>query len=175
MTKTNLPETLDNPGDRCYNGYRNQEREDKIMKAYNLTPITCGKPADAKEWAVCNHYGIQRVAHDSKPYNEASDVDTGDKHISVKSAKFTLMAGSLCQGLTEFDDIWNLYESTTHSNLAAYVTADFKAYEMDMAEFKEFVYKFCRVERESAKNGGTCKIRCRTESKALLAWLEARA
>lgn len=144
------------------------------MKTYNLIPVEAKKIADAKEWAVCKHYGIERVAHDAKAYNKASDVDTGDKHISVKSAKFTLMAGSLCEGLTEFDDIWNLYETNTHSNCAVYVTEDFKGYEMNMAEFKEFVYKFCRVERESAKNGGACKIRCRSESKALIAWLNAK-
>lgn len=144
------------------------------MTTYNLIPVEAKKIADAKEWAVCKHYGIERVAHDAKAYDKASDVDAGEKQISVKSAKFTLMAGSLCKGLTEFDAIWNLYATTTHSNYAVYVTEDFVGYEMDMAEFKEFVYKFCTVQRESSKNGGACKIRCRSESKALIAWLNER-
>lgn len=164
---------LDRPDDRCYNKTI-KRTGDKKMTVYNLAPVAAKKPADAKEWSVCKYYGIERVSHDAKPYNEASDVDAGLKQISVKSAKFTLMAGSLCNGLTEFDDIWNLYEATTHSNYAVYVTEDFKGYEMTMAEFKEFVYKFCRVERESAKNGGACKIRCRSESKALIAWLNEK-
>ena len=66
------------------------------MKTYNLIPVEAKKPSDAKEWAVCRYYGIERVSHDSKPYNVASDVDLGEKRISVKSEKFTLMAGSLC-------------------------------------------------------------------------------
>ena len=144
------------------------------MKTYNLIPVEAKKPADAKEWAVCRYYGIERVSHDSKPYNVASDVDLGEKRISVKSEKFTLMAGSLCNGYTDFDDIWNWYEATTHSNCATYVTKDFKAYEMTIPEFKQFVYQFCTVQKESQKNGGTSKIRCRTETKALLDWLESR-
>jgi len=144
------------------------------MTTYRLAPVTARKPADAKEWAVCAHYDIQRCTHDAKAYDKASDVETADKRISVKSAKFTLMAGSLCEGLTEFDDIWNLYASRTHSDTFAYVTEDFTAYEMDMNEFKAFVYQFCRVERESQKNGGACKIRCRSESQALLKWFQDR-
>lgn len=145
------------------------------MIKYNLNRVEANKIADAKEWSVARHYGITRTAHDSKPYNVASDVETGDKNISVKSSKFTLMSGSFCKGLSTMDEIWTLYETTTHSDTVAYVTEDFDAYEMTITEFKVFVYTFCSVQKESAKNGGTCKIRCRAETKKMVEWLQARA
>ena len=46
-----------------------------------------------------------------------------------------------------------------------------ECYEMNLPEFKQFVYAFCHTERESEKNGGAMKIRCRKESKKMLAWL----
>lgn len=146
------------------------------MTTYNFAPATTPKNHGiAVEWGICNHYGIKRVAHDSAAYDKDSDVNVGGKHMSVKASKFTLMSGSLCEGLTEFDAIWNLYESKVHSNTFVYGTQDGRAFEMDMDEFKQFVYKFCTVQKESAKNGGASKIRCRAESKKMLAWLEARA
>ena len=145
------------------------------MTRYNLNRVNADKIADAKEWSVALHYGITRVAHDSKPYNVASDVETGKKNISVKSSKFTLMSGSFCKGLSTMDEIWTLYENTTHSDTFAYVTEDFSAYEMNIEEFKTFVYTFCTVQRECAKNGGACKIRCRAETKKMVEWLQARA
>ena len=130
----------------------------------------------AREWALCAHYMVKRVKHDSLAYDKGSDLDTADgKHISIKASAFTLMAGNLCEGLETFDGIWNLYETRVHSDTFAYVTADFTVYEMNIEEFKRFVYAFCKLERESEKNGGALKIRCRKESGKMLRWLNDMA
>lgn len=148
------------------------------MKAINIqqfAPTNAKNNGDRREWAVCSYVGIERTKHDSKAYDKDSDVNVGDRHISIKASKFTLMSGTLCEGLTEFDAIWNLYVTKKHSNEWCYMTEDFTAYFMTEAEFKEFVYRFCKVEKDSQKNGGHSKIRCREETKEMLRWLEARA
>lgn len=146
-----------------------------VINLNRFAPTTDCKPADRKEWAVCGYAGITRTKHDSAAYDKDSDVNFGTRHISVKSSGFSLMAGSLCEGLTEFDAIWDLYETKAHSNEWCYVTADFTGYFMDREEFKSFVYSFCTTEKESAKNGGAVKIRCRKETAKMLRWLEERA
>ena len=141
------------------------------MLCYKTKPIDAKTAGDAREWAVCIHYNVERSAHNSESYDKNSDLNTADgKHISIKSNAFTLMSGSLCNGLTDFDSIWNLYEKNVHSDTFAYVTADFTVYEMNLNEFKNFVYSFCGLERESEKNGGAMKIRCKKESKKMLRW-----
>lgn len=141
------------------------------MTTTTLTRVSAKNEGDAREWSVCAYMGVERSLHDSKAYDKDSDCVCGDMRISVKASAFTLMAGSLCEGLTDFDSIWNLYESKTHSNTFAYVTKDFIMYMMNLAEFKRFVYEFCGLERESEKNGGALKIRCRKESGKMLKWL----
>ncbi len=125
----------------------------------------------AREWALCHYYKVERTAHDSLAYDKGSDLDAAGKHISVKASAFTLMRGNLCERLESFDDIWNLYESRVHSDTFDYVTADYIVYEMNLNEFKQFVYKFAHTERESEKNGGQMKIRLRKESGKMLQWL----
>jgi len=143
------------------------------MTTYFAAPAAIAKSkADTKEWAVAAHYNVKRTKHDSDSCINNADVVAGDKRISVKSARFSLLSASLCAGLTDFDAIWNHFEAIDNANVYAYVTEDFNVYEMNAAEFKAFVYKFCGLDRESAKNGGGVKIRCRSESKALLKWLE---
>ena len=139
----------------------------------NLTDTV--KLSDAAEWALCREYGIERNAHDSSAYDKNSDVNAGDVRISVKTSAFTLMAGSLCEGRDTFDGIWNLYAEKVHSNQFAYVSLTGVCFMMNLDEFKQFVYSFCRLERESEKNGGALKIRCRKESGKMLKWLEERA
>lgn len=145
------------------------------MTSTVLTPISAKNPGDAREWSVCAHMGVARSTHDSKAYDRDSDCICGAMRISVKASAFTLMSGSLCEGLTDFDSIWNLYERKTHSNTFVYVTKDFVMYMMTLAEFKRFVYAFCKLENESSKNGGALKIRCRKESGKMLKWLADRA
>ena len=144
------------------------------MTTYFAPHITATKKADAKEWAVAATYNITRVKHDSKSCATDSDVVAGNKRISVKSARFSLLSASLCVGMTEFDEIWNHFVEIDNANTYAYVTEEFKVYEMNLDEFKAFVYRFCGLDRESSKNGGGVKIRCKHESKAMLQWLEER-
>lgn len=142
------------------------------MTTYTIDRIDHKNAGIAREWALCAHYMVERTAHDSLAYDKGSDLDTADgKHISIKASAFTLMSGALCEGIEDFDGIWNLYAKRVHSDTFAYVTADFTVYEMNLAEFKRFVYAFAHVERESSKNGGAMKIRLRKESSKMLKWL----
>ena len=56
-----------------------------------------------------------------------------------------------------------------------YITAELVAYTMSKAEYLEFATQFATLTRESAKNGGAEKLRFKSESKALIEWLRARA
>ena len=145
------------------------------MTTASLPRITAKNEGDAREWSVCAFMNAPRAIHDSKAYDKDSDCNAGNLHISVKSSAFTLMSGNLCEGLEDFDSIWNLYAERVHSNAFAYVTADYTMYLMTLDEFKKFVYAFGRLERESEKNGGALKIRCRKESGKMLRWLEEQA
>lgn len=146
------------------------------MFSYEVKDIKVKNHGDACEFGVCSYYGINRIKHDSKPYNTNSDIELSNgKNISVKSNHFTLMSSALCEGLTSFDDIWKLYATNTHSNTFAYVTKTKKAYEMNLHEFKSFIYAFGTIEKDSAKNGGKAKIRCKAETKKMIEWLESQA
>ena len=123
------------------------------------------------EWSFCKAHGVDRVKHDNSKYFEDSDLNADGFHYSIKASGFSLMSGSLCEGKTEFDEIWNLYASKVHSDRFVYITREGVAYIMNLDEFKKFVYQFGRVEKESAKNGGLSKIRCLKESKKMVAWL----
>lgn len=145
------------------------------MTTYTIERMSHKNEGIAREWALCRHYMVERTSHDAQPYDKASDLDADGKHISIKASAFTLMSGSLCEGIEDFDGIWNLYESRVHSDTFAYITADFTVYEMTIGEFKQFVYTFARTERESEKNGGAMKIRLRKESGKMLKWLADKA
>lgn len=146
------------------------------MNAYAIERIDHKNAGIAREWSMCRYHNVIRTAHDNLAYDKGSDLDTADgKHISIKASAFTLMAGNLCEGIEDFDGIWNLYASRVHSDTFAYITADFMAYEMNLDEFKRFVYAFGRLERESSKNGGAVKIRLRKESSKMIKWLENMA
>ena len=134
-------------------------------------PVGVKNNGDRREWAVCAHMGVERTKHDAGAYDRDSDVNVGALHISVKSSAFTLMSGNLCEGRDTFDGIWELYAERVHSNQFAYVTMQGTCYMMNLSEFKRFVYMFCHTERESKKNGGATKIRCRKESGKMLQWL----
>lgn len=145
------------------------------MKKSILNPIeNIQNAGTAREWADCARFGIIRTKHDSVPYDKGSDIELGSRGISVKASGFTLMSGSLCKGLNSFEEIWNRYAERVHSNEFHYVTNNWECYEMSLDEFKEFVFKFARTERESSKNGGTLKIRCRKETAEMREWLKAR-
>ena len=147
------------------------------MKTMNVRAhaVTNKNAGIAREWTLCAYYGVTRTTHDHVAYDKDSDVNCGDKHMSVKASAFSLMSGNLCEGRTTFDGIWELYASKVHSNTFVYGTQDGIAYEMNLDEFKQFVYTFCSLDRESKKNGGKVKIKCRKESQKMLNWLEERA
>lgn len=142
------------------------------MISYSIDHVTHANAGVAREWAVCRHYNIERTAHDNVPYDKGSDLDVANKHISIKSSGFTLMSGALCEGLTEFTEIWTLYKQRVHSNVFAYVTLEYQVFEMNIDEFEKFVFAFGRVEHDSNKNGGQAKIRLRKESAKMVRWLE---
>ena len=149
------------------------------MLGYSITTtqeiINTAKTAgDVGEWSLARFYGISRNNHDSKRFDQDSDLNVGEKHMSVKTARFSLIAGSLTKDCTTFDEIWLFYESRVHSNCFVYITKDLTVYEMNLNEFKTFVYLFCGLERESKKNGGYLKIKARSESKKMLKWLAAQ-
>ena len=136
----------------------------------NIIDQTANRGINA-EWAFCKAYGVERAKHDHSRYDEDSDLNVGELHFSIKASGFSLMSGSLCEGLTEFEDIWNLYASRVHSNRFVYITREGVAYIMSLDEFGKFVHEFGRLEKESAKNGGAVKIRCLKESKKMVKWL----
>lgn len=142
------------------------------MKATKINHVsTATNTGIARERDYCISLGINRTAHDNNDYRTTSDIVIGNRHISVKSSGFTLMTGTLCNGAETLEEIWNVYEQTTDATEIAYITTDYIVYTMTIAEFKTFVKTFCRTERDSKKNGGKMKVRCRHESEKMRQWL----
>jgi hypothetical protein len=106
--------------------------------------------------------------HDRVSYTNGSDIP--EYAMSVKSAKFSLMNGNLCES-QDFDGIVEEFFRKTASKCFAYVTQEMECFVMNPEEFRCFVCQFCGLSRESTKNGGRCKVQMRSESKAVLAWL----
>ena len=142
------------------------------MTTYTISPVNHKNIGIAREWALCAHYNVVRTAHDHLAYDKGSDLDVGDKHISIKASGFTLMSGSLCEGCETLESIWAVYKAHVHSNVFAYVSLSCKVYEMNIDEFEQFVFTFGTLSRESQKNGGYVKVRARKESDKMLRWLE---
>lgn len=110
---------------------------------------------------------------DSVAYDKGSDVEHAGVGYSVKSDHFTLASAKLIEG----DDMsakLDFYFARVHSTKVVYVSRENNAYIMDMVEFREFLEVFGTLERESEKNGGGIKVRCRAESKKMIQWLEVR-
>lgn len=120
------------------------------------------------EQALCYTLTGELRKHDRVRYDIGSDIPEYD--MSVKSSKFTLMSGKLAHADT-FEGIVEEFFANVHSERFAYVTQSMKAYIMDKETFKEFVYRFCELGRESQKKGGNLKVRMKAESCAVLVWL----
>lgn len=85
--------------------------------------------------------------------------------IQIKSAR-----ASVCRGT----DI-RAHVAMDGANRYGYVNKDFDTmYLMSPEEWVEMVDTFATITRESAKNGGAEKLRLKSESKAMVEWLEAR-
>ena len=102
------------------------------------------------------------------------DSDIPEYHMSVKASNFTLASGNINPGET-FEEKWQDFRSRVVSTTFAFVTTEMVAYLMDIDEFEAFVFTFCKLERDSEKNGGLLKIRCKKESGKMLQWLQAHA
>jgi hypothetical protein len=110
---------------------------------------------------------------DSVAYDKGSDIMWNGVGVSAKSSHFTLMSAKLAKGETMAEQL-DFYFATVHSTVFAYITEKDDVYMMNAIEFREFLEVFCHMERESSKNGGGWKVRCRAESKKMLNWFEIR-
>jgi hypothetical protein len=101
----------------------------------------------------------------AKADNVAHDKGTDCLIYQIKSARATVCKGT---------DI-KAYLATDCATEYIYGTNDGVAYVMSRTEYIEFVEVFGTVTRESSRNGGAEKIRLKSESVALLAYLAERA
>ena len=108
--------------------------------------------------------------HDHHSFDKDSDIP--EANMSVKSSGFTLASAKVNHGDT-FDEKLADFAARVHSDKFAYVTEDFIAYIMTLDEFLNFIRLFCYWDKESSKNGGGHKIKCRKETKRMRTWLAA--
>ena len=101
----------------------------------------------------------------AKADNLAHDKGADCMGYQIKSARATVCKGT---------DI-RAYLATDMATEYIYGTNDGTAYIMSRTEYIEFVEVFGTVTRESTANGGAVKIRLKSESVALLTYLEERA
>ena len=100
----------------------------------------------------------------TKADNLAHDKGADCMGYQIKSARATVCKGT---------DI-RAYLATDKATAYIYATADGIAYVMSRTEYIAFVEVFGTVTRESSRNGGAVKIRLKSESTALLAYLRER-
>ena len=101
----------------------------------------------------------------AKADNVAHDKGTDCLTYQIKSARATVCKGA---------DI-RAYLATDMATEYIYGTNDGVAYVMSRTEYIEFIEMFATVTRESSKNGGGEKLRLKSESRTLLAYLAERA
>lgn len=158
---------------------RGKEGKGKKMEKFvsGVKYIETYKNNAGKNWEIslAQHMGINRTKGDSVSCADGADISKNGLEISVKSARFTLMSGSLAKDCNGFDEIFQRYTEIDKSNCVVYMTKAGDGYMMSHEEFKEFVYRFCGLERESERNGRYWKIKARSESKAMLEWLGEHA
>lgn len=108
--------------------------------------------------------------HDNVKWNEGSDIP--ELHMSVKTDRFTLASDLIGETISDkVDDYFN----RTASNVFAYVATTGIAYIMNPTEFKAFMLTFCKLERDSSKNGGRMKVRFPHETEKVREWLSQKA
>lgn len=99
-----------------------------------------------------------------KADNIAHNLGTDCLNYQIKSARATV-----CKGTNI-----NAYLAEETATEFIYATQNGTAYIMNRVEYIAFVKEFGTVTKESSKNGGTEKIRLKSESVALLAYLAER-
>ena len=124
-----------------------------------------------KEQCLDYYYNGRHGKHDNAKWYVTSDIP--EQSISVKSEKFSLCAGGQLAGETIAEMIDD-YFTRVASLVFAYITKNYEVYEMNAQEFREFLEQFSYISRESTSNGGKTKIKAKSESKAMIKWLEAR-
>lgn len=124
--------------------------------------ITCKKSGDTAQQTVNFFHTGNVEKHDNRAWYMGCDIE--QLNASVKSSGFSLADGRTNMGDT-FEEKWNDFRSRVVAKVFIYVTADFTGYYMNIDEFEEFVKTWCYLSKESAKNGGRSKIRCKHESK----------
>ena len=107
--------------------------------------------------------------HDHVAFDKDSDIP--EYAMSVKSSGFTLASAKVNHGDT-FEEKLNDFMNRVHSEKFAYVSFDMVAYIMTKEIFEKFVRTFCYLDRESKKNGGGIKIKCRKETQKMIEWLQ---
>lgn len=130
--------------------------------------ITCKKSGDTAQQTVNFYHTGKTERHDDRPWYMGCDID--EIGGSVKSNGFSLADGRTNMGDT-FDEKWNDFRSRVVATTFIYVTADNVGYYMNIDEFEMFVRTWCYLSRESSKNGGRSKIRCKHESQKMRNWL----
>ena len=130
--------------------------------------ITCKTNGDTAQQTVNFYHTGKTERHDSRPWYEGSDIE--EIAGSVKSSGFSLADGRTNRGET-LDEKWSDFRARTASRVFIYVTAENIGYYMDIDEFESFVKTWCYISRESSKNGGRSKVRCKHESQKMRNWL----
>ena len=133
------------------------------MTVINLTTIErvyANNGQEAQRRFIYTYKG-ELTRADNIPHTVAGDCDD----IQIKSAR-----ASVCKG-TDIE----AYLEADAAKRFAYVLKDFtRAYIMDKITYIAFVKAFGTVTKESEKNGGAEKIRLKSESRAMLEWLNER-
>lgn len=101
---------------------------------------------------------------DNKRAEDAPDMEANGIRYQIKSARASIAYGEPATYIRE-----------TCADLFLYITKAGEAYEMTPAEWLEFVKQFATLTADSRKNGGREKWRLGHETRALLAYLHARA
>lgn len=151
---------VDNPGKKVYNKAIERRKELNEMKKFNLTPIARTYTNNGQHLEQTARYFL--TGRIEKADNTPCTVDGDCNGIQIKSARATICKGTDIAAHIEKD------AATEY----AYITAQEEMYLMTATEYKEFATAFATVTRESEKNGGQEKTRFKSESKALLAYLE---
>lgn len=140
------------------------------MKSYRIASVSNYKNAGQRAQQDLDYALTGHMRHaDCVPFDMDSDIP--ELAMSVKSSRFTLVSAKRVHADT-FDGIWNEYATRVHSERFAYVSKSMVVYEMNLDEFRQFVYEFCTLQKQSEKCGGQMTIRCKDETKKMVCWLE---
>lgn len=98
---------------------------------------------------------------DNRPHNLGGDIG----NLQIKSARATVCKGTDLQAYLDEDG----------ATAWGYVSEDFKTmYIMNRKEWEKFIKMFGTITFESKKNGGSQKIRLKSESQEMKRWLTER-